>query len=95
MELPVSQAERKVKGGKFLCVSVRHESNLIASLKLTGDFFIHPEDSLEKIERSVVGMPLNRPEDIAEAINAVVRSDNIKILGFSVNDLANLIGGCG
>ncbi len=91
IRLPVSHAERKVRGGKLLRVSVDRQADLIRSVKITGDFFIHPEEDLEKLEEAARGLPLNRPDKLEEAFHRVVRENGTQILGFSIEDLTELM----
>jgi len=91
IRLPTSQAERKIEGGKLVHVSIRHEDDLIRSITVTGDFFIHPEEDLQKLEEAAKGLPLNRPDQIAEVLNRAIRENGTRIIGFSVEDLVHLI----
>ena len=40
-------AEYKVPKGKLVRVHLRINDNKIQNIKLTGDFFLHPEESIE------------------------------------------------
>jgi lipoate---protein ligase len=42
--------------GKLLKASVSFEGDVILSVKLSGDFFIHPEDAIERLEEALVGV---------------------------------------
>jgi len=46
------KASRKVPGGKLIRIKVVF-SDIIESVQITGDFFLHPEDSLLKIEEAI------------------------------------------
>ncbi len=91
IRLPISQAERKVRGGKLLRVSIDHQAELIRSVRITGDFFIHPEEDLEKLEEAAKGLPLDRPDKLEEAFRLVVRQNGTQILGFCIEDLTELM----
>jgi len=41
-------------------LSFDDENNKIHSIKITGDFFLYPEDSLEVLETNLVGVKLDR-----------------------------------
>ena len=45
----------KVQGGKLLKVKLSQENGLISEISITGDFFIHPEESIEELEESLIG----------------------------------------
>ncbi|MBU4222635.1 MAG: lipoate--protein ligase family protein, partial [Euryarchaeota archaeon] len=51
----IFQAKQKVKEGKVVKVEVDCDE-LIRKVRITGDFFLHPEDILEEIEKSMVGL---------------------------------------
>ena len=87
-------AEFKVKGGKLLRVKIAYEGNIIFQIQITGDFFIHPEEGLDAIEKVLVGLrlPLSA-QNVEGLVNEVVTKEDIIIMGFSPNDLAKLVAG--
>ncbi len=46
----------KVPGGKLLRVRFVLEEEKIASIRFTGDFFLHPEESIEELEEKLRGV---------------------------------------
>jgi len=46
------RARQKVKEGKVVKVEVEYDE-VIKNIRITGDFFLHPEDILDKIEKSI------------------------------------------
>lgn len=46
----------KVPGGKLLKTSVEYEGDRVLSVKFSGDFFIHPEDTLDRVEEALRGV---------------------------------------
>ncbi|MBI3588180.1 hypothetical protein HY095_03225 [Candidatus Micrarchaeota archaeon] len=86
------KAELKVAGGKLVRVSVQTEGGRVESLKLTGDFFLHPEDSISKIEECVRGAALEDDgAEIAGRIDSLARRDGLLLVGFSGSDVAKAI----
>jgi len=64
----------------------------VNSVRLTGDFFLHPEEALEEIERTLAGLGTKEEEKvIKEKIDALIRSKNIQMVGFSSEDIARLL----
>ena len=61
----LGKAVYKVPGGKLLKVTVEHEEGRIISARVNGDFFAHPEDSIEKLEQTLEGARL---EDVADVV---------------------------
>ncbi|MCX8199845.1 MAG: hypothetical protein N3G76_00030 [Candidatus Micrarchaeota archaeon] len=80
--------ERKVKGGKLVRVDVRFEDERIAGIRITGDFFVHPEDALLCIEQKIIGLHINSIED---GVKEAFSSANAEIVGFSALDISEMI----
>jgi lipoate---protein ligase len=82
---------RKVPHGKLLAVSVEHDGGCIRSVLITGDFFVHPEEGLELIERSLAGIdgPVH-PQELEERISEASEG-RMELIGFQPSDLAALI----
>jgi len=57
----VSLLEGRHKASKGLIrVSIGVEDNVIEEIVISGDFFMHPEDKLWDLERSLVGVKVGR-----------------------------------
>jgi len=52
------------KAKKLIKISMSYDDkkNVIDSIKITGDFFIHPEETLETLESNLVDTKLERNE---------------------------------
>ncbi len=82
-------AQRKVPGGKLLRVRLDHEGGIITSVQISGDFFLHPEDGLQVLERCLVGLPTSMDERTLETLlQDEVSSHGLEVLGFGPRDLA-------
>ncbi|MFH1650334.1 MAG: hypothetical protein ABIA93_07360 [Candidatus Woesearchaeota archaeon] len=46
----ISSSVLKVPNGKLLRAEVEHDGNRIKKVKITGDFFLHPEEVIIRIE---------------------------------------------
>jgi lipoate-protein ligase A len=51
-------ADYKAPGGKLVRVRLKEEQGQIQSIKITGDFFLIPEESLGKLEKMLEDTPL-------------------------------------
>ena len=61
--------EYKVPGGKLVVVDFTLDNDLITGFRLSGDFFLEPDDTLEHINAAVTGLPARSTiEEIAAAI---------------------------
>ncbi len=87
----IFQAKQKVKEGKVVKVEVDCDE-LIKNVRITGDFFLHPEDILEEIEKSMVGLERNADEEtITSNILKVIADRDVQMIGISPESIALLI----
>jgi len=90
------QATLKVGGGKLLRVKMELENveeNLkIGSLNLTGDFFLHPEDTLPELEKALCGLDWPAEEKVyVDGVEGVLNRNGAKFIGVSAQDIAQAI----
>lgn len=85
------RASRKVEGGKLLKVNVE-TGYIIENVKITGDFFLHPEESIEDIENAVLNCHMSDSEGmICEQIKKVVKDKNIQLVGITSEAIASVV----
>ena len=83
------RCEEKVSGGKLVCIEVTTDEGKVSSVKITGDFFLHPEDRITAIERSLVGIGMAQEEStIAEKISDAL--GDAQLIGATPEDLARI-----
>lgn len=83
--------ERKVKGGKLfrLRVITSDESFII---RLTGDFFLEPDEGLDIIERNLVDcFALSDKEEAKQKLTETISRANIRISGFDIVDIIDAL----
>ena len=80
----------KVEGGKLLKIALEAEKGKILSVRIFGDFFLHPEEAIELIEKGLQGAELNR-ETLKKKITSIVERNSIQLFGFKPLDLAKAI----
>jgi len=90
------QATLKVDGGKLLRVNMEMENVdddlVIREIKLTGDFFLHPEEVLQDVENTLTGMGWPDDEDeYMNAIQAVLDEKHASFIGVAPLDIAQAI----
>jgi lipoate-protein ligase A len=84
-------ASQKVREGKLVKVEVECDG-FIQKIKITGDFFLHPEDALETIEKNILGLGKDASaEAIASRINEIVEANDVQMMGISTESLALVI----
>jgi hypothetical protein len=76
----------KVPGGKLLKVSVEHEGGRIVWVNVTGDFFMHPEDAVERLEERLKGA---RVDDVEGIVRDSMR--DVGLYGVDVDSIVKSI----
>lgn len=79
------------KFGKLLRMDVTFDDT-IREIKITGDFFMHPEDTLEEIISALLGrqVPIQK-EDITEKLNSIVDQNKAELIGVTTQDIVNTL----
>ena len=86
-------ATEKIPGGKLLRIKVDYEDR-INSVKITGDFFLHPEEAIGDIEKSLLGVKADQGESvIANIISEVVKAKRIELIGITPEAIARVVKG--
>jgi len=85
-------ATTTTKLGKIVKIKLayKQESQLIHSIRITGDFFVHPEEAIEQLEQELCGVKLEK-KDLKNKIQLVLK--NSKFFGFEIDSLVNVILG--
>jgi len=86
----MGRATYKVEGGKLIKVQLREKDGKVEMIKIMGDFFLHPEDLIEEIERSLIGETLDE-DALTASIEALIRERGATLLGASSRDIAKCI----
>lgn len=80
----------KIPGGKLVKVKLWIDAEKIERITILGDFFLHPEETIQAIENALVGTELN-VTSIASIISKVMRESNASLIGATPEDLATTI----
>jgi len=84
-------ASEKEKGGKLVQVRVEVDEDKVLKVRITGDFFLHPEEVLEEMEESFVGMGVFEEEEmILESVKKVIEEREAILVGFTVEGLVRI-----
>jgi len=86
----MGKAQYKVEGGKLVKVQLETEGTRIKKVKITGDFFLHPEELIEGLEKAVEGTTLYE-QVLADRIEAFLKKNKAVLLGASPEDFARCI----
>lgn len=76
----------KVPNGKMLRIFLDTENNKIVDIKITGDFFIYPEEKISLIENQLRGKSLNEKELIKD-INEVITTHSLELFGLDAKSI--------
>jgi lipoate-protein ligase A len=89
---PDRMAERKVKGGKLVRVKAAVEGRTLTEVRIEGDFFVHPEEGLAKMEVALIGLNTSGILRSAEtALTETMTKEGLTVIGFAPGDVAELL----
>jgi lipoate-protein ligase A len=83
--------EFKVPGGKLVVVDLDLVDGRLANVRVSGDFFLEPDDALSAIDAALAGLPVaSEASDIAAAVIAALPESAV-LLGFSADSVATAV----
>ncbi|WP_167052351.1 biotin/lipoate A/B protein ligase family protein [Salinibacterium sp. ZJ77] len=83
--------EYKVPGGKLVVVDLEIVDDRLADVRLSGDFFLEPDDALPLIDQALTGLPASADgRTIAAAVTAALPADAV-LFGFSADAIATVV----
>ena len=86
------KANNIYKSTKLIKISLEYtDSKIISSIRITGDFFLYPEETLDQIEASLIGTKMDR-NSIKETIEECL--SHSEAYGFDSESLTEAIMGC-
>lgn len=83
-------ASEKVAGGKLVRIKIDYDEK-INSAKITGDFFLHPEEGISEIENCLLGISKDETEEnISQKISELVLEKNFQLIGIDPAAIARV-----
>jgi len=84
-------ATRKIPGGKMVRIETIFDKK-VESVKITGDFFLHPEETLELIVNKITGstLPLDQEKIIME-IETILDQQEAQFIGANAREIVNIL----
>jgi lipoate-protein ligase A len=80
--------EYKVPGGKLVVVDVTVDDGVLRDVQVSGDFFLEPDDALERMNAALTGLPaVADTARLTERLEAALGPD-VVMLGFSAHAVA-------
>ncbi len=86
----LKSADYKAPGGKLVRIRLKEDQGQIRSVRITGDFFLIPEESLGKLEKMLEDVPLREPE-LRLLVDRFFRGTGAQGLGVSSDDFVKAI----
>jgi len=90
-----SKSIYKIPNGKLLNISLDYDeiNNSINEIKIMGDFFAYPEESIELMENELKNTILEKVS-LFEKINSIIRVHSINFIGLNAERLTEGILMC-
>jgi len=83
-------ADYKASGGKLVRIRLTEEAGHIRSVRITGDFFLIPEESVGKLEKMLEDTPL-REQEIRLLVNRFYRATQAQGAGVTPDDFVKAL----
>jgi lipoate---protein ligase len=89
----MKRAHNVYKSQKLIRIMLEYDEaeNTINQITIAGDFFLYPEEALETLEASLIGIRLDR-ETLKQEIDNCLK--NSEVYGFDSTSLTEAILGC-
>ncbi len=81
-------AEYKVPGGKLLAAELAVEGDRLVGVKITGDFFMHPEAAIIDLEKSLDNTPI---EDLDDNVYRFFQDNDVTLFGVEAKDFVKVV----
>jgi hypothetical protein len=78
----------KPAGGKLLRMSLLWEDGLVRGLSIRGDFFAHPEEGFDEVEKAMIGTSVN---ELGESFARETDARGVKLYGLTPQDVGDAI----
>ena len=83
--------EYKVPGGKLVVVDLDVVDGRLSGVRLSGDFFLEPDDALPLIDAALTGLPADADAKVLAAAVQRALPDGAVLLGFSAEAIATAV----
>jgi lipoate---protein ligase len=84
----IVRGEYKVPGGKLVAADVAVEDGTLSTVRISGDFFLEPDDALESIDRALTGLPEDSSVAQMSALVAAAIGPDAHLIGFDPDAVA-------
>ena len=88
----ILRGELKIKGGKLIKCTLELHEGRIKRIKITGDFFMYPEHTIEKLEKALQNARFQE-EEISKKIKEALKG--VELIGVAVDDFVDVVMNAG
>ena len=81
----------KVPNGKLVKIFMEYEGNKITKIKIAGDFFVYPEETIDELEKKLTGASF---QSVSKTIDEFFESKKPATFGITVDSLKEAILNC-
>ena len=84
------------KAGKLIRIALDYNEidKITQKIAITGDFFLYPEEGIEKIQLQLQGAELDK-EKLTRKISEIFQQEKLEAFGFTSEQLAEaILGAC-
>lgn len=78
----------KIPGGKMIRVLLEYEDNTIKNIKITGDFFLYPEEGINLLEKGLKNISL---DGVPAKIEDIIKNNNLTLFGLTTEGITEVI----
>lgn len=86
----MQESSYKVPEGKLVKVKLWASSGEISDVRILGDFFLHPEETIQRIEDSLIGLRVEE-KPIENMIARILEESEAILIGATAKDIAKTI----
>jgi lipoate-protein ligase A len=84
----MKRAEYKVPGGKLLAAELGVEGDRLMGVKITGDFFMHPEAAINELEKALNKTPI---ADLENNVKSFFQDNDVTLFGIEARDFVKVV----
>ena len=82
----------KIPAGKLIRIEVTGDDNTVTAVKVTGDFFLHPEEEIFSLEEALSELSWQSSEtEISEKLQGWQLESEAVLVGFTLTDLTKTV----
>jgi lipoate-protein ligase A len=82
--------ELKIKNGKLVRVEAIVKEGIIQSIKISGDFFLYPEEAIFLIEQNLLNLAYQKSL-VENKLNQLVKTNKWQLVGIDVKSIIALL----